>query len=92
MGYKHGHEKSNRRGIAKKISRYSAWSKSQAQIERIKFNTKQNKNKLRSNQTEAKPKKRDDSLFPNHELRRKEDGSYMSEAYRFDVSRWSHLS
>ena len=38
MSDKFGHEKSNRRDIATKISRYSALSKSQAQIERIKRN------------------------------------------------------
>ena len=87
MSNKFGHEKSNRRDIVRSISRDSAWSKSQAQLERIKFNTKQNK--VRSSpDAKGETNNHEESQFPDHELHQKEDGSYVSKVYVFDESRW----
>ena len=84
MSNKFGHEKSNRRDVARKISRASAWSKSQAQIERTKFNTE--KKRIKSNlNAKGKPKKRNESQFPNHELHQQKDGSYLSDVYELSL-------
>ena len=88
MSNKFGHEKSNRRDVARKASRESNWSKLKAQIERTKFNTKKKKTKSVPN-SKPKLKKRDESQFPNHDLHKQDDGSYVSDVYKFHQSRWN---